>query len=376
MKSSSSMTTAAEPTTTKLTRGVPAPVAAVAVPPAPVPTQQQYLLSKGGGAQQNFHKRPLPPSSSSSAASGGAGTNRRVVVTTTTTTSNTAKRSKKNGVRLEEDSRYLKPGLRKGPWTEHEDAIVMAAVTTSSEQPFTRWSDLAQQLPGRVGKQIRTRWKNRLNPSINPRPFSREDDLLLWEGITQRGKRWVELTTTVFQSTRSENQLKNRWCSASFKKFVSNEFGIEAANEFGIGPKNEKRTVVTTTSKSKGGTTRRRGRWTVEEEVYVARLIQDFNSGFLDAPAGYTLRSFLSDKLQCDPMRITKKFTGDSCIGKRVFHPAVRSATNSEVIDTAQVCVSGYTHNCSSFLIVLFWSCLRIEFSLATLPVSGLFTKD
>ena len=131
-----------------------------------------------------------------------------------------------------------------------------------------------------------------------------------------------------------------------------------------------------TTSKSKGGTTRRRGKWTVEEEEYVARVIQDFNSGFLDAPAGYTLRSFLSDKLQCDPMRITKKFTGDSCIGKRVFHPAVRSATNSEVIDTAQVCVSGYTHNCSSFLIVLFWSCLRIEFSLATLPVSGLFTKD
>ncbi|MGK3750154.1 MAG: hypothetical protein ACI8RD_002453 [Bacillariaceae sp.] len=95
-------------------------------------------------------------------------------------------------------------------------------------------------------------------------------------------------------------------------------------------------------NKGGGGTTRRRGKWTVEEEEYVARVIQDFNSGFLNAPAGYTLRSYLSDKLQCDPMRITKKFTGESCIGKRVFHPAVRSAANSGAIDKAQVCVCVY----------------------------------
>ena len=54
--------------------------------------------------------------------------------------------------------RYLKPGVRKGQWQDHEDAIVVEAVTNSKEQPFTRWSDLAQRLPGRVGKQIRDRW--------------------------------------------------------------------------------------------------------------------------------------------------------------------------------------------------------------------------
>mmetsp|Transcript_9930 Transcript_9930/g.12584 ORF Transcript_9930/g.12584 Transcript_9930/m.12584 type:complete len:663 (+) Transcript_9930:298-2286(+) len=80
----------------------------------------------------------------------------------------------------------------------------------------------------------------------------------------------------------------------------------------------------------------RRGKWTVEEEEYVARVIQDFNSGFLNAPPGTTLRTYLSDKLNCDPMRITKKFTGDSCIGKRVFHPAVRCSTNATLIDKAQ----------------------------------------
>ena len=71
--------------------------------------------------------------------------------------------------------RYLKPGVRKGQWTDQEDAIVVEAVSASSEQPFTRWSDLAQKLPGRVGKQIRDRWVNHLNPNINHMPFSKED---------------------------------------------------------------------------------------------------------------------------------------------------------------------------------------------------------
>lgn len=71
--------------------------------------------------------------------------------------------------------RYLKPGVRKGQWQDHEDAIVVEAVSSSSEQPFTRWSDLAQKLPGRVGKQIRDRWVNHLNPNINHMPFSRDD---------------------------------------------------------------------------------------------------------------------------------------------------------------------------------------------------------
>lgn len=124
--------------------------------------------------------------------------------------------------------RYLKPGVRKGQWQDHEDAIVVQAVSTSAEQPFTRWSDLAQKLPGRVGKQIRDRWVNHLNPNINHLPFTREDDLLLWDGHKKLGKRWVEISAKYFNSSRSENHIKNRWYSASFKKFIANEFGPDA----------------------------------------------------------------------------------------------------------------------------------------------------
>ena len=51
-------------------------------------------------------------------------------------------------------------------------------------------------------------------------------------------------------------------------------------------------------------------------------------SGTLDVPDGTTLRTHLSCILNCDPMRITKKFTGDSCIGKRIFQPLCISEEN------------------------------------------------
>ena len=54
----------------------------------------------------------------------------------------------------------------------------------------------------------------------------------------------------------------------------------------------------------------RRGKWTVEEEQFVGRIVEDFNLGILDVPQGTTLRNFLSSVLNCDPMRITKKYTG------------------------------------------------------------------
>lgn len=97
-----------------------------------------------------------------------------------------------------------------------------------------------------------------------------------------------------------------------------------------------KQTNSPTATKTHHAKSLRRGKWTAEEEAYVARVIQDFNSGYLNAPAGTTLRSYLSEKLHCDPMRITKKFTGAACIGKRVFHPAVRCPSNTAAIDKAQ----------------------------------------
>lgn len=69
----------------------------------------------------------------------------------------------------------------------------------------------------------------------------------------------------------------------------------------------------------KKGPPLRRGKWTPEEEDYANRLIMEFKAGLLPLTDGTTLRTFLSKLLNCDPMRISKKFVGGNCIGKQVF---------------------------------------------------------
>lgn len=62
----------------------------------------------------------------------------------------------------------------------------------------------------------------------------------------------------------------------------------------------------------------RSGKWTREEEVYAELLIELFEKGHINEKNGCTLRSFLSRKLHCAPMRISKKYAGKG-IGKMVF---------------------------------------------------------
>ena len=83
----------------------------------------------------------------------------------------------------------------------------------------------------------------------------------------------------------------------------------------------------------------RRGKWTPEEENYANRLIQEFKSGLLPLTDGTTLRTFLSKLLNCDPMRISKKFVGNNCIGKQVFRrrQAEMDRLTSEDIECSRV---------------------------------------
>lgn len=80
----------------------------------------------------------------------------------------------------------------------------------------------------------------------------------------------------------------------------------------------------------------RKGKWTPEEVKYTNRVIETFNAGTLqlpDAAQGTTLRAYLADKLGCDPMRITKKYTGAECLGKRVYHPDACKGLSESVLN-------------------------------------------
>jgi hypothetical protein len=63
----------------------------------------------------------------------------------------------------------------------------------------------------------------------------------------------------------------------------------------------------------------RSGKWIPEEEEYSETLIELFNKGLIDdCENGTTLRLYLSRKLRCAPMRISKKYAGKG-IGKIVY---------------------------------------------------------
>jgi hypothetical protein len=61
----------------------------------------------------------------------------------------------------------------------------------------------------------------------------------------------------------------------------------------------------------------------VEEIKYANKLIESFLNCTIELPnlsSGITLRGYLSEKLECDPMRITKKFARKLSLGTRIYN--------------------------------------------------------
>ena len=56
----------------------------------------------------------------------------------------------------------IKDKTVKGPWSEHEDNLLKALVNRLGPK---KWSNIANYVPGRKGKQCRERWLNHLDPA-------------------------------------------------------------------------------------------------------------------------------------------------------------------------------------------------------------------
>ena len=80
----------------------------------------------------------------------------------------------------------------------------------------------------------------------------------------------------------------------------------------------------------------RRGKWTDEEQAYAAQLIHDFEAGLLPLKNGTTLRAFLAKKLNCGPMRISKKYHGNqvtcALVGSRCTVPVALEKISSNYL--------------------------------------------
>ena len=89
-------------------------------------------------------------------------------------------------------NKVLKPGLHKGSWSKEEDEIVYNMVVLHGVGKV-KWSSIASELPGRIGKQCRERWFNHLDPSIIKGEWSSEEEIIFYEAQKHFGNRWSEI---------------------------------------------------------------------------------------------------------------------------------------------------------------------------------------
>lgn len=93
-------------------------------------------------------------------------------------------------------------------WKEWEDELLVQVV---GEYGPTRWNQLARHFPGRNGRQVRLRWMNHLQPSLDKRPWRPEEDEVLLEAHRALGNKWALISMRL--GGRTDNSVKNRYKS-------------------------------------------------------------------------------------------------------------------------------------------------------------------
>jgi hypothetical protein len=101
----------------------------------------------------------------------------------------------------------------KGPWKKNEDDLLKKLVM---EYGPKNWSFIATKMHDhdvfRLGKQCRERWYNHLSPEVRKDPWTEEEDRIIIEAHSELGSKWTTIAN-MLGNGRTPNSIKNRWNS-------------------------------------------------------------------------------------------------------------------------------------------------------------------